>query len=606
MPNTRQKADVQRELDEAKKDVDRLESWQNATARGRGVNWGKQIGEKGKFTSADQVRLDEARRKLDNLTVEMKGHTALDDRQAELEKERGVLYYRATDRRLDAAEVKRLESIQNEIVGIQEERRDVARTTAQVQAYRGMNIAKAKKTGRSSDKGPGAVANRDIMRLAMGMGPLETAGVLQATYKVGGAPNQVDANGKAITDREGYALDAQGNKILTGYVNKPEYNAPLGPQTSAARSGSRVGPRTINMTNGMSPREFGMFYASLNEQELRKFQDVLMQAGYYGEGGKPSLGTRDGATNEAMTQFLKDWMQNPDMAVMDLIAKKKAETNALLQADINAISGVGSWDATTENISVTNPKTIEAIVDSVARNLYGTSRVDPAIRKQIVEQIQAQDRYYGEQTAKANYEKTRQDKMVAAGAGNPNEFDAFVEALIGNESGGDANAENARTGASGLGQIMPDNWTPWATEAGQNPADYSAENQRRVIRYQLAKMYKLYGNYRDVGIAWYSGQPSTSWSAATLDRPQGAGDEPSMNEYADALLSRMQANLGNKLNTPANGGNGLSFNYLESAPNQDDLIREQLKAADPARYAGSVFEKQANNFFSIIKGYPRS
>ena len=47
-----------------------------------------------------------------------------------------------------------------------------------------------------------------------------------------------------------------------------------------------------------------------------------------------------------------------------------------------------------------------------------------------------------------------------------NEFDNLVAAIGGQESGGNYNAKNGRTGASGKYQIMPDNWPSWSQEAG--------------------------------------------------------------------------------------------------------------------------------------------
>lgn len=115
----------------------------------------------------------------------------------------------------------------------------------------------------------------------------------------------------------------------------------------------------------------------------------------------------------------------------------------------------------------------------------------------------------------------------------------FMDALIGQESGGDANATNSRTQAMGLGQILPSNWEPWNIEAGLNPNDYSEANQRAVIRFKLKQYFDKFGNWEDVAAAWYSGSPRTAYTQYELNRPQGAGDEPSIQEYVDGVISRM-------------------------------------------------------------------
>jgi hypothetical protein len=612
-PKNRTKGQVQQELDRTKQEIEDLtRKKEGSRLLGRNI-FGQGASDavlatrvsRGKFNSSEQVKLDEANRKLDELNDEMKRFTALDDQEKALKEESAELMATATRRALTTEEVKKLNQLGTQTLAIEHSRQDFARATAQRQAYRGLQIAKAKQTRRTSDGGtPQRVnANRDIMRQAVGLAPLENAGILQPIYKKGAGVSLTDANGNLITDGEGNEIDSKGNKILIGYANAPEYNAPLGSlQNGGQRSGSTLTPRTINMTNGMSPREIGLFYTSLNETELRQFQNILMEAGYYGESGKPTLGTRDGATSDALNLWIQDWMQNPDMSVVDLLNTKKAETNALLQQKIADMSGVGTAsDFVTKNIQITNPETIGAIIDQVAETMYGTTRVSPEIRQQIIAMVQAQDRQYGTTAAKAAYESERQARMVESGSGNATEFEAFVEALIGQESGGEVNAQNERTGAMGLGQILPTNWAPWATEAGQNPADFSEANQRRVIKYKLAKYYQMYGNWRDVASVWYSGSPTTVYTPGELTRGQGpSGNEPSINRYADELTGRMQAILQTKM---ANGGGGLTINELTEAPNQHATIKNQLMQLDPARFAGSEFERQATNFFTLIKGY---
>lgn len=122
---------------------------------------------------------------------------------------------------------------------------------------------------------------------------------------------------------------------------------------------------------------------------------------------------------------------------------------------------------------------------------------------------------------------------------NQSELDRFMTALIGQESGGDPTAQNDRTGAYGIGQIMPDNWYPWAVEAGADPNDYSESNQRRIIRFKLEQYFQSFGRWEDVASAWYSGSPMSYYSDAALDAPQGYGNEPSIREYVNGVMGRM-------------------------------------------------------------------
>ena len=117
--------------------------------------------------------------------------------------------------------------------------------------------------------------------------------------------------------------------------------------------------------------------------------------------------------------------------------------------------------------------------------------------------------------------------------------EAFINAIAGQESGGDYGAVNGRTGASGKYQIMPENWPAWAEEAGIGAdAEMTPENQEIVARYKLGEYYDKYGA-RGAAIAWYAGEGALNYSEEALNRKQGKGDEPSINEYADSVLARM-------------------------------------------------------------------
>lgn len=120
-------------------------------------------------------------------------------------------------------------------------------------------------------------------------------------------------------------------------------------------------------------------------------------------------------------------------------------------------------------------------------------------------------------------------------------LDRLINAISGQESGGDYSAVNPNTGASGRFQIMPENWSSWATEAGLDAdAPMSPENQDTVATYKLRDYYNKYGA-KGAAIAWYAGEDATSWSQEALNRPQVEDDGteyPSINQYANEVLER--------------------------------------------------------------------
>ena len=193
--------------------------------------------------------------------------------------------------------------------------------------------------------------------------------------------------------------------------------------------------------------------------------------------------------------------------------------------------------------------------------------------------------------------------------------EAFINAIGGQESGGDYGAVNGRTGASGKYQIMPENWPAWAEEAGIGAdAEMTPENQEIVARYKLGEYYDKYGA-RGAAIAWYAGEGALDYSEEALNRKQGNGDEPSINEYADSVLARM-GNVADSARI-----DDTEENYFDESNYTDDTILGSLRPArgfdvshlvdEEAQDARELFgEKQdenigkqnlGNDFFSNIK-----
>ena len=153
--------------------------------------------------------------------------------------------------------------------------------------------------------------------------------------------------------------------------------------------------------------------------------------------------------------------------------------------------------------------------------------------------------------------------------------EAFINAIAGQESGGNYNAENSDTGAYGKYQIMPSNWPAWAEEAGIGAdAPRTPENQEIVARFKLGQYYDKYGA-RGAAIAWYGGEGALNYSEEALNRKQGDnGEYPSINEYADEVLGRM-GNVADSVRIDDS-----EENYFDEGNYTDDAI---LGTLSPAR-----------------------
>lgn len=153
--------------------------------------------------------------------------------------------------------------------------------------------------------------------------------------------------------------------------------------------------------------------------------------------------------------------------------------------------------------------------------------------------------------------------------------EAFINAIAGQESGGNYNAENGDTGAYGKYQILPSNWPEWAEEAGIGAdAPRTPENQEIVARFKLGQYYDKYGA-RGAAIAWYGGEGALNYSEEALNRKQGDnGEYPSINEYADEVLGRM-GNVADSVRI-----DDTEENYFDESNYTDDAI---LGALRPAR-----------------------
>lgn len=395
-------------------------------------------------------------------------------------------------------------------------------------------------------------------------------------------------------------------------------NFRLGPKSygGGQRSGSTIRKgRDMSMMTGMSIMEMQDFYYSLNDVELTKWQKDLMEAGLFKEDDPPILGQRDSATADAVNRLVRMSMDSPDTPLPEIIKKLKKANAGRMDGKVREMLGIGEEgedgipDQTT-NISITDAETLGSLIDKLSVNLIG-GLADPATKQALIQQIQDEERAFKLGAVRAEFDAGVTNEKNArkvqakskADASGATELDAFMDALIGQESGGNPNAVNADSGAMGIGQIMPENWGPWAAEAGVNPADFSEANQRKVIKYKLAQYYQSYGNWRDVAIAWYGGHGGVMRAKAG----GGYADEdgyPSLHAYADSVLAKMgqstAANLaGGRQSFPEPQ---LTVNVRSEMTDPETRIENELRRLHPGRYAGTKFAQQAEAFFNLLHG----
>ena len=154
-------------------------------------------------------------------------------------------------------------------------------------------------------------------------------------------------------------------------------------------------------------------------------------------------------------------------------------------------------------------------------------------------------------------------KVAGASASNATVQDV-MNAVMGQESGGNASVVNGRTGAYGLFQIMPDNWPEWSKEAGLAGADMSdPEAQKKVAAFKLGQYVQRYG-VEGALVAWYAGEANgerwrdgapdaidSDGNHYSWDAPQGNGDEPSVRQYMQEVKARLLGDGKAQEETPA-------------------------------------------------------
>lgn len=125
-------------------------------------------------------------------------------------------------------------------------------------------------------------------------------------------------------------------------------------------------------------------------------------------------------------------------------------------------------------------------------------------------------------------------------SGGGGDFQRFVNAILGQESGRNYGARNRSSGAAGAYQIMPGNIPSWSREAlgrtvSINEFMRNPKIQDAIATYKLRQYVNRYG-FQGAAAAWYGG-PGVAKSWSTRTRAQGA--YPSIANYVAQVMRRM-------------------------------------------------------------------
>lgn len=359
-----------------------------------------------------------------------------------------------------------------------------------------------------------------------------------------------------------------------------------------------TGPN-IRSKRTLTPSEALAMLTSMDENYLTRLQHEMWEAGLYervaGEGALPTWGRADVATRRALNEMFIEASLSPDMTVSEMLDKLAADRIGRMEAPED---GPGAESRLPDfNPEVTSAETLGGTIDQIAQQLRGSFASDDE-KNALIKTLQ--DKEVAAQ--RELYDRSIADMQSGAGegaaGGGQGDIDRFMAALAGKESGGDYNAVNSDSGASGKFQIMPENWPSWATRAGLSPdAPRTPANQELVAKRIMLDYYKQFGNWRDVAVAWYSG-PGRVASLRYNDRPQGGGKYPSINDYANDVMARFGR-------TPTPGEDQFAGGDINAAVERFDPAAEAeaiLKAQDPAGWEAHEYSERAIDFYSLLGG----
>lgn len=192
-----------------------------------------------------------------------------------------------------------------------------------------------------------------------------------------------------------------------------------------------------------------------------------------------------------------------------------------------------------------------ASADTTAKRYEENRRIDPSAAS-----ILANPRATAAQRIRATARLSEARRRQQTSSLPPN-AQAFREAIIGKESGGNYNAINPDSGALGIGQVMPENVGPWTEKylgrrltPEQFLQDKAAQDKvingrfTDMIADQQAAGFKGELMIRRAAAVWYSGQPNL-WNNTKPQYSNGR-QYPSVAEYTKAIWEAYSSKLRSK------------------------------------------------------------
>lgn len=299
-----------------------------------------------------------------------------------------------------------------------------------------------------------------------------------------------------------------------------------------------------------------------------QLQFQLMQHGFYtSEGGgiQPNFGEMDNATAAAITTLVQEKMRvGADVSMSAFLDDKRKgwfdQTFADMSDDLAAVdeAKAAELEALKEQIenvdlsvALTSTEALKNDIQERARDEIGRALSDTEVQS-IIDSVHEQERkdFWANSPTVRAYNNLRSqwedavsndpDKVAAVIGGEAvSDLDAFLNATIAVESGGNPNAVNKDSGAFGLFQFMPGTWKDTTRKAGLDPNDKSAENQKAAARFLAASYFKALKSWRQVARAWYSGFNSDAVKTNGGAGNSSQGKYPTINAYADRIVNIM-------------------------------------------------------------------
>lgn len=316
------------------------------------------------------------------------------------------------------------------------------------------------------------------------------------------------------------------------------------------------GPRQPNAK--LAPGQFGDGYTAedvsnilrrMPPEKLAQVQRQMQASGMLPENFR-TFGFVDSSTQSGFLELLE--MSNTRNSSWDAtlraLASGETTTEDLRKEQARKAAAL-SFDTQVREYRRTDPATLRRTAEVAFQEALGRNPTPE-------EASRFTDRFLAEEEAQQRTAFDIADEEALAGRrralagvdlenGGDGGIDAFMNALATQESGGNASARNSRTGAYGTFQIMPNNWAPWAEEAGLGRnAARTPENQERVARFKMEQYKQQFGTWEAVAVAWYAGPGAAKEyvknpNAPRFTKKQGNGNEPSIREYASQVMGRL-------------------------------------------------------------------